>query len=248
MGTILYHAIVQPEMAGWTVHVYAVVEYCAEETDKNIDIDTIIHSHNVAERAVAQFRQALGDRVVSWETVTRNPLTIDGNDTVNSEPPYNLRPEVLLAHPLYPYLNRPAETNPHRVLFMANKLKQVKQAREKSNVTYDIVMRLRPDTLISSQIDWAVSPFASVTNVPSNNCAYITPMESHRGAHSDEFAIMTQKAADLYDSMYDNIDKLYQIVSFHPEILCQENMRGCHSYRTNLVDLKLESVSHHVLN
>lgn len=101
------------------------------------------------------------------------------------------------------------------VLSMFSKIKianDLKTAYEKSNgFTYDVVMRLRPDTFLESQV-----------LLECNNNSFYIPKHGDFGGLNDQMAWSNSENMNYYSSMYDNIVSYmeqYPNLRFDPELL-----------------------------
>ena len=215
--------------AGWTVAVFCVLDA------RN---DTLQQLREEVSRFEA--RLSTSSRVVNCKVADEAEGIFDGNG--------GLRPEHRAAHPDYPYPRRDLElgpgppahlsrpTWPDRVrnsLRMFHKLWLVGELRRRSGLSFDVVWRMRPDTVgtgkAKPELDLQVLRVLRELGHSHARASYVVPKfpEVASGLHTDMEALLPTSAADRYDRVWHELAGLYaRGTTFHPEKLVVKNMQA----------------------
>jgi hypothetical protein len=132
-------------------------------------------------------------------------------------------PRINYPHNNYPETNK---DNTVRMFYAIRKCNDMKVQRElEQKLVYDVVVRLRSDVRLSS--DLSLADF-----LPVINSFVIFPENGHwRGGLNDQFAFSSSRNMDAYSSVYDYIgEHCSQGCMLHPETLVRFHLLKMRKY------------------
>jgi len=114
----------------------------------------------------------------------------------------------------------------------AHKLYLAGEMRRQSGRRYDLVWRQRPDYVSTG---WDLAAAATTLVGPSATAQYILPPICIGAAHTDIEALLTEDAANHYDDMLTNVERMYVAGNsthfYGAEVLVDEHMRSASRFR-----------------
>ena len=160
--------------------------------------------------------------------ITENEETEDrylnkSNENLLEKIKETLNPKVLLVEPNILFSTDPQKNILYNQWIKFYKLNEIKKTNELFSSKYDIVVKLRPDLHLLSDVNFDICNQENIVYVPKDSKIDRSKLSNYNDNFlCDTFAFGKSKVMDLYFKIFENLDILTEEYGFTPETVIYE--------------------------